>query len=101
MLVITLWTPVNDDHASQMMIMLKCHEEKCKLKWPTVVPENACMSDAVLQQCAQSSRVHISGCRKCARCLTVRYCDESCQKKHWATHRLVCHARLSIDDAVM
>ncbi len=30
--------------------------------------------------------------RKCAVCLTARYCSDSCQKKHWPSHRQVCLA---------
>ncbi|GFR48635.1 hypothetical protein Agub_g10551 [Astrephomene gubernaculifera] len=28
--------------------------------------------------------------RKCAKCLTARYCGEACQRQHWPTHRPQC-----------
>ena len=31
-----------------------------------------------------------AGLKKCARCRTVRYCSEECQKKDWAAHKAAC-----------
>ncbi|KLO05730.1 hypothetical protein SCHPADRAFT_714765 [Schizopora paradoxa] len=31
--------------------------------------------------------------RKCSRCEKTRYCDASCQKRHWAVHRQFCLLR--------
>jgi hypothetical protein len=28
--------------------------------------------------------------KKCARCLVVKYCSESCQRVHWKEHKKVC-----------
>lgn len=30
--------------------------------------------------------------RSCKRCMTARYCNKECQKKHWGTHKYVCKA---------
>lgn len=28
--------------------------------------------------------------KSCARCMDVSYCDVSCQKKHWPSHKVIC-----------
>ena len=30
--------------------------------------------------------------KKCSRCHSVQYCNRECQKKHWSSHKAVCHA---------
>ncbi|KAK8154941.1 hypothetical protein BKA80DRAFT_184526, partial [Phyllosticta citrichinensis] len=30
------------------------------------------------------------GLKKCMRCKQVKYCDSTCQKKHWKEHKKVC-----------
>ena len=31
--------------------------------------------------------------KKCSRCQLAQYCNRECQKKHWSTHKTVCHPR--------
>ena len=33
---------------------------------------------------------------KCKSCLAVKYCGETCQRKHWAEHKEICRAICSV-----
>ena len=35
---------------------------------------------------------HSENLKKCSRCRLAQYCNRDCQKKHWNTHKTVCHA---------
>lgn len=40
-------------------------------------------------RCAQCG-VRRAEMKRCARCRSVHYCDERCQRRHWRTHRKTC-----------
>ena len=45
------------------------------------------------RKCWECDKVRLSGKKnllKCSRCLRARYCDRSCQKKHWKCHKAEC-----------
>ena len=40
--------------------------------------------------CAQCLQPLLQKRKKCSQCLSVYYCNQSCQKEHWPQHQLVC-----------
>ncbi|CAK4029829.1 Hypothetical predicted protein [Lecanosticta acicola] len=40
-------------------------------------------------KCGNCDKTDIS-LKKCAKCMSVSYCDRECQKSHWKTHKKVC-----------
>ncbi|KAL7677558.1 hypothetical protein ACOME3_003802 [Neoechinorhynchus agilis] len=43
-------------------------------------------------QCSSCGAV-VETLQKCGRCKIAQYCDISCQKNHWAIHKLICRER--------
>ncbi|KAK7483873.1 hypothetical protein BaRGS_00024890 [Batillaria attramentaria] len=65
------------------------HQEHCK-KTPATEEPNEDSQQEAKQKCAQCDTLSPRNLRRCSRCLSVWYCSNDCQRKHWSRHRAVC-----------
>jgi hypothetical protein len=49
--------------------------------------------DATANCCAECGVVGGSSLKVCKPCMSVKYCNAACQRKHWATHKKLCKQR--------
>jgi hypothetical protein len=56
----------------------------------SIPPFDAAMSSRPSYTCSSCSAVGPSVTALCARCQVSRYCDRTCQKSHWKSHKTTC-----------
>ena len=49
-------------------------------------------------QCCYCGKQSFVQMQRCSRCQAVKYCSKSCQKEHYAEHKVLCHAIKTMED---
>ncbi len=55
-----------------------------------VVNKHALVEEQIVENLCSFCKQPMDKPQRCGKCKKARYCNQICQKKHWATHKVYC-----------